>query len=114
MCVTGFFDPFRLEWLDWMIDMLGIPKTMLPEIRDTAGDWGKIHADIFGAEIAIRCVISDQGASLFGSFCFECGDVRLSMGTGSFLSMNTGRNPHCSVSGNAIVMHLFDIFIKVT
>lgn len=43
--------------------------------------------------------VSDQGASLFGSLCFNPGDVRLTMGTGSFLSFNTGVKPHTSISG---------------
>ena len=92
VCVMGIYDPFKLKWVDKMMkmEMINIPKEILPEVRNSAGDWGKIHASIFGAEIPIRCVISDQGASTFGSFCFDEGDVRLSMGTGSSLVRNTG------------------------
>ncbi|KZS03566.1 Glycerol kinase 5 [Daphnia magna] len=80
--------------------MLDIPKSMLPEIKDSCGShWGSIHKNIFGAEIPIRCVVSDQGASLFGSLSFNQGDVRLTMGTGSFVSYNTSEKPHASVSG---------------
>ena len=43
--------------------------------------------------------MSDQGAAFFGSFCFKPGDVRLTMGTGSFLSFHTGTKPHASISG---------------
>ena len=92
VCVMGIYDPFKLKWVDKMMkmEMINIPREILPEVRNSAGDWGKIHASIFGAEIPIRCVISDQGASTFGSFCFDEGDVRLSMGTGSSLVRNTG------------------------
>jgi len=97
--VSGLFDPYTFQYVDWMMDMLSIPKSILPEIRDSAGDWGSIHPEIFGAEIPIRCIVSDQGASLFGSFCFQPDDVRLSMGTGSFLSFNTGNKPLTSIAG---------------
>lgn len=99
VCVTGLFDPYSFRVVEWMSDMLSIPKSLHPEIKDSVGDWGSIHADIFGAEIPIRCIVSDQGASLFGSFCFQPSDVRLTMGTGSFLSFNTGDLPHSSITG---------------
>ena len=57
-CVTGLFDPYTLQYVDWMIDMLHIPKSLLPEIRDSAGDWGSIHRDVFGDEIPIRCIVT--------------------------------------------------------
>lgn len=85
--------------MDWVMDLLAIPKSLLPEVRDSTGDWGSIDASLLGAEIPIRCIVSDQGASLFGSFCFQPGQVRLSMGTGSFLSLNTGSQVYASISG---------------
>lgn len=100
VCVSGLWDPYTFQWVDWLINMLDIPKSMLPEIKDSCGShWGSIHKNIFGAEIPIRCVVSDQGASLFGSLSFNQGDVRLTMGTGSFVSYNTSEKPHASVSG---------------
>lgn len=99
VCVTGIYDPFKLQWMDWVMDLLAIPKSLLPEVRDSTGDWGSIDASLLGAEIPIRCIVSDQGASLFGSFCFQPGQVRLSMGTGSFLSLNTGSQVYASISG---------------
>lgn len=57
ICVSGLWDPYTFQWIDWLINMLNIPKSMLPEIRDTCGDWGSIHSSIFGAEIPIRCVV---------------------------------------------------------
>ena len=58
VCVSGLWDPYTLSWLDWVINLLGIPKSMLPEIRDSTGDFGVIHLSIFGAEIPINCVVS--------------------------------------------------------
>ncbi|XP_057370614.1 putative glycerol kinase 5 [Daphnia carinata] len=100
VCVSGLWDPYTFQWVDWLINMLDIPKSMLPEIKDSCGShWGSIHKNVFGAEIPIHCVVSDQGASLFGSLSFNQGDVRLTMGTGSFVSYNTSDKPHASVSG---------------
>lgn len=59
ICVSGLWDPYTFQWVDWLINMLEIPKSMLPEIKDSCGDhWGSIHQSIFGAEIPIRCVVS--------------------------------------------------------
>ncbi len=58
ICVSGLFDPFTMQWGDWLINLLGVPKSMLPEVRDSCGDFGSIHPSIFGAEIPIRCVVS--------------------------------------------------------
>lgn len=44
--------------------------------------------------------MADQAASLFGSGCFKPGDLKVTMGTGTFLNVNTGREPHASVAGN--------------
>lgn len=57
ICATGLFDPYILEYAEWLMRLLQIPKTMLPEIKDTCGDWGSIHSAIFGAEIPIHCVV---------------------------------------------------------
>ena len=58
ICVSGLWDPYTFKWVDWLINMLEIPKSLLPEIKDSCGDhWGSIHQSIFGAEIPIRCVV---------------------------------------------------------
>lgn len=55
--VSGLWDPYTFRWLDWLINLLRIPKSLLPEIRDSCTDFGSIHATIFGAEIPIRCIV---------------------------------------------------------
>ncbi|XP_020294848.1 putative glycerol kinase 5 [Pseudomyrmex gracilis] len=96
---TGIFDPFTMQWADWALNLLKIPRNILPEVVDTIGDFGVTPKDLFGTEIPICCSMADQSASLFGSGCFNPGDLKITMGTGTFLNVNTGRIPHGSVAG---------------
>lgn len=93
---TGLLDPFDLVWNSLIYDkMFKIPEHILPEIRDTRGDFGSTKL-IGGGEIPIRAVIADQQASLFGQCCFEKGDMKVTNGTGSFVDINTGSLPFAS------------------
>ncbi|KYQ60711.1 Putative glycerol kinase 5 [Trachymyrmex zeteki] len=96
---TGIFDPFTMEWANWALSILKLPRNIFPEVVDTAGYFGVIPEDIFGAEIPIYCSMADQAASLFGSGCFKPGDLKITMGTGTFMNVNTGREPHASITG---------------
>ncbi|GAB1866198.1 Putative glycerol kinase 5 [Camponotus japonicus] len=96
---TGIFDPFQMKWSNWLLYMLQLPHNILPEVVDTAGNFGIIPESLFGAEIPIYCSMADQAASLFSSGCFKPGDLKVTMGTGTFLNVNTGREPHASVAG---------------
>ncbi|KAH0539310.1 putative glycerol kinase 5 [Cotesia glomerata] len=96
---TGLYDPFTMSWAQWAMNLFKIPSTMFPKVVDNAGDFGTIPKDILGVSIPIRCCMADQAASLFGSTCFEPGDLKVTMGTGSFLNVNTGKEPHASVAG---------------
>ncbi|VVC97658.1 unnamed protein product [Leptidea sinapis] len=97
---TGFFDPFTMNWAGWAMSIFGIPMAALPKVVDTAGDhFTSTVPDIWGAAIPIRCCIADQTASMWGSCCFEEGEVKLTMGTGTFFNINTGSSPHASVYG---------------
>ena len=73
-----------------MLAELRIPQAMLPEVRDTSGDFGSVHADWLGAAIPIAGVAGDQQAALFGQGCLEPGSAKNTYGTGCFLLMNTG------------------------
>ncbi|CAH0713348.1 unnamed protein product, partial [Brenthis ino] len=97
---TGFFDPFTMQWASWAMSLFGIPQAALPKVVDTAGEhFTSTAPDIWGHAIPIRSCIADQTASMWGSCCFNVGDVKLTMGTGTFFNINTGRLPHASVSG---------------
>ncbi|XP_013137509.1 PREDICTED: putative glycerol kinase 5 [Papilio polytes] len=97
---TGFFDPFTMQWASWAMSIFGIPMSALPEVVDTAGDhFTSTEPDIFGCAIPIRCCIADQTASMWGSCCFEAGAAKLTLGTGTFCNVNTGRAPHAALAG---------------
>ncbi|CAL4121626.1 unnamed protein product [Meganyctiphanes norvegica] len=96
---TGFFDPFVLQWNAFFCKFLNLPMYMLPEVRDSVGDWGTCPAELFGAVIPITAVVSDQGASLFGLGGTARGEVKVTLGTGAFMNVNTGEKSHASVAG---------------
>ncbi|XP_011881033.1 PREDICTED: putative glycerol kinase 5 [Vollenhovia emeryi] len=96
---TGIFDPFTMEWANWALNMLKLPRNIFPEVVDTADNFGVTPKNIFGVEIPICCSMADQAASLFGSGCFKPGDFKITMGTGTFVNVNTGQEPHASIAG---------------
>ncbi|XP_015592528.1 putative glycerol kinase 5 [Cephus cinctus] len=96
---TGLFDPFTMQWAGWALNLFKLPRNIFPKVVDTAGAFGNVSKDIFGAEIPICCSMADQAASLFGSGCFQPGDLKVTMGTGTFVNVNTGNEPHASVTG---------------
>lgn len=79
-----------LTWDDSLLQLFNIPNSLLPEVRESAGDFGVTTADFLGAPIPIRGVAGDQQAALFGQACFEPGDVKSTYGTGCFMLVNTG------------------------
>lgn len=96
---TGLFDPFTMNWAGWMMNILKLPCNMFPEVVDTGGYLGTTPKHVFGVEVPIFCSMADQAASLFGSGCFQPGDLKVTMGTGSFVNVNTGTKPYASVTG---------------
>uniref|UniRef100_A0A240PKQ7 Glycerol kinase 5 n=1 Tax=Anopheles christyi TaxID=43041 RepID=A0A240PKQ7_9DIPT len=96
---TGFYDPFGQEWAGWALNLFSIKKEMLPKVVDNSYDFGHVHETLLGAKIKIAASVSDQSASLWGNCCFERGDVKITMGTGSFLNVNTGTKCLASVHG---------------
>jgi len=79
-----------LAWDDAMLKLLRIPRALLPDVRDSAGDFGQTSVEFFGGPIAIRGVAGDQQAAAFGQACFAPGDVKSTYGTGCFALVNTG------------------------
>ena len=96
---TMIFNIHTLQWDNELLSALNIPVAMLPEVRDSSGDFGKVDSEWLGAEIPITGVAGDQQASLFGQGCFESGMMKNTYGTGCFLLMNTGDQPSVSDSG---------------
>ncbi|XP_059621178.1 putative glycerol kinase 5 [Phlebotomus argentipes] len=96
---TGLYDPFQLNWAEWTFSLYGISADMMPRVVDNSHDFGVIDKSIFGSEIKIGCSIADQSASMWGSCCFAKGDVKVTLGTGTFMNLNTGKECHASVYG---------------
>ncbi len=90
---TMLFDLRRLRWDDDLLDGFGISPIMLPEVRDTSGDFGSTAPELFGTAIPIAGVAGDQQAALIGQACFQPGMVKSTYGTGAFALLHTGREP---------------------
>jgi glycerol kinase len=87
---TMLFNLHTLTWDDELLSLFQIPRPIMPDIRDSTGDFGETLAQIFGAPVAIRGVAGDQQAASFGQACFAEGEVKATYGTGCFALVNTG------------------------
>ncbi|QCJ41878.1 glycerol kinase GlpK [Bacillus sp. S3] len=88
---TLMFNIHELNWDNELLDILEVPKSMLPEVRQSSEVYAKtIDYHFFGKEIPIAGVAGDQQAALFGQACFEKGMAKNTYGTGCFMLMNTG------------------------
>lgn len=97
---TGFFDPFMGSWAGWSFAICGIVQEMLPRVvANDSLEFGVTDKHLFGHEIPIRAIMGDQPAAMWGSACFEKGDLKVTLGTGSFLDLNTGGICHASIHG---------------
>lgn len=87
---------FNIHTLDWdaeLLEILGIPRAMLPEVRHSSEVYGHTEPSCFGAPIAIAGDAGDQQAATFGQACFQPGSAKSTYGTGCFLLLNTGQKP---------------------
>ncbi|MCH7772677.1 MAG: glycerol kinase, partial [Bacteroidetes bacterium] len=96
---TMLFNLQSNQWDDEILDIIGIPKSILPEIKDSAEIYGYTSTDFIGAKIPIAGSVVDQAAALFGQACFDKGSVKTTYGTGCFMLMNTGDKPIVSKNG---------------
>jgi len=87
---TMIFDIHQQVWDQELLALFDIPLSMLPEVMDSAADFGKTESSLFDAEIAILAMAGDQQAALFGQACFDEGMAKSTYGTGCFLMLNTG------------------------
>ena len=93
---TMLYDIGLGRWSDSLCTLLRVPKTILPEVRDSAGDFGTTDSEVFGLAIAIRGVAGDQQAATIGQACTEPGMMKSTYGTGCFALLNTGAAPVAS------------------
>jgi len=96
---TMLFNLHTNQWDDEILDIIGIEKSILPEIKDSAGIFGYTSPDFMDAEIPLSGSVVDQAAALFGQSCFEKGSVKTTYGTGCFMLMNTGNTAVFSENG---------------
>jgi glycerol kinase len=85
---TSLYDIREGRWDDDLCALFDVPKSLLPEVRDSAADFGT--TDLFGPPLPIRGVAGDQQAALVGQACLAPGEVKSTYGTGGFLVLNTG------------------------
>jgi glycerol kinase len=90
---TMLFNIHAGAWDDELLRLFRVPAALLPEVRDTAGEFGTAAAGHFGAALPIRAVAGDQQAALVGQACLEPGMVKATYGTGGFILLNTGTAP---------------------
>ena len=96
---TMMFNINDLKWDEDILRELGVPASMLPEVKDSSEVYGKCSKHILGAEIPIAGIAGDQQAALFGQQCWDKGSAKNTYGTGCFLLMNTGEKPVFSENG---------------
>ena len=96
---TMMFNINTLEWDDEILEILEIPKSMLPEPKPSSCIYGESATTIFGGPIKIAGAAGDQQAALFGQTCFTAGEGKNTYGTGAFLLINTGEKPVFSKNG---------------
>ena len=96
---TMMFNITGLRWDDELLDILGVPRGMLPEPCPPGHVFGVTDPDVIGVGIPIASALGDQQAALFGQTCFDRGDVKITFGTGGFLLMNIGDDPRITSKG---------------
>jgi glycerol kinase len=96
---TLLFNIHTLTWDDDLLQELQVPRSMLPEVLPSSGEFGQTDPAHFGAPIPIAGVAGDQQAATFGQACFLPGMAKNTFGTGSFLLLNTGDQPLRSSNG---------------
>ncbi len=90
---TMLFNIHTLQWDDELLDLFGIPRSMLPEVRESSQRYGPAANTVFASDIPLAGIAGDQHAALFGQMCTRAGMVKNTYGTGCFLMMNTGDAP---------------------
>ena len=88
---TMLYDIRKGTWDDELLKIFGVPRSMLPEVRDSSGEFGS--TSLLGGSIPIAGIAGDQQSALFGQICTKPGMVKNTYGTGCFMLMNTGSKP---------------------
>jgi len=86
---TQLYNIHTGQWDDTLLALFGVPRPILPEIRDSQADYGLTDKGVVGAQIPIAGVAGDQQAAAYGQACFAAGDIKATFGTGCFVLVNT-------------------------
>ena len=88
-----------LDWDDELVSILGVPKSMLPEIRSSSEIYGQVKEGLPLQGVPLGSILGDQQAAMFGQACYQAGEAKNTYGTGCFMLLNTGETPVPSANG---------------
>lgn len=95
---TLLFNIHTQQWDDQLLALFRVPKAMLPEVEDSAADFGHTAPEWLGASIPVAGIAGDQQAALVGQACFRPGMIKSTYGTGCFMILNTGNEALASTN----------------
>lgn len=95
---TMLYNIHTLAWDEELLNLFGIPKAMLPEVKSSSEVYGETAGNILAAKLPIAGIAGDQQSALFGQICTEPGMVKNTYGTGCFMLMNIGHQPKISTN----------------
>ncbi len=87
---TALFNIHRQCWDDQLLELFDVPRALLPDVRDSAADFGEVMPELLGAAVRVAGIAGDQHAALVGQACFTPGMAKSTYGTGCFMMLNTG------------------------
>ena len=90
---TLLYDIYAQAWSDELCALFGVPRALLPEVRDSAADYGASDPNVLGAPVMIRAMVGDQQAGAVGQECTSAGEAKATYGTGCFVLVQTGSTP---------------------
>ena len=93
---TMLFNIYNLDWDEELLELLNIPRCILPQVCDSSKIYCNTDKDVCGFSAPIASAVGDQQSALFGQGCFKRGDAKNTYGTGCFMLMNTGDTPVAS------------------
>lgn len=93
---TMLFNIHTLQWDDELLQLMNIPKSVLPKVCSSSEVYGHTHPSLLSARIPVAGIAGDQQSALFGQMCSRPGMVKNTYGTGCFMLMNTGDQPMAS------------------
>jgi len=90
---TLIYDIHKCDWSDELLEILNIPRSLLPEVRDCSADFGMTDPNLLDDSVPVTGIAGDQQAATVGQACFEPGMMKSTYGTGCFALLNTGNTP---------------------